>query len=335
MSAAVAVLAGDVGGTKTDMAIFSSDAGVRAPLARATFQNHHYTSLEAIALEFLDQTKLPVVAASFDVAGPVVGGEAKITNLPWVVTEASLKDALQLASVHLLNDLEATAIAVPMLDAAERRTLNVGRLTPNGPIAVIAPGTGLGEAFLTWDGGRYHAHASEGGHADFGPTTPLQVDLLAYLQQKFEHVSYELVCSGIGIQHLYQYLKDAGHATELPAVADRIAAADDPTPIIMEAGLASNGRCELSAATLELFAAILGAESSNLALKVLSTGGVFVGGGIPPRMLSLLGQGSFMRAFLRKGRLSHVLVDMPVHVILGPAALMGTAQFCLSYNYHG
>ena len=331
----MAVLAGDVGGTKTDMAIFSSDAGVRAPLARATFQNHRYASLEAIALEFLGQTKVPVVAATFDVAGPVVDGEAKITNLPWVVTEASLKDALQLTSVHLLNDLEATALAVPMLGAAELRVLNGGRLTPNGPIAVIAAGTGLGEAFLTWDGRRYHAHASEGGHADFGPTTPLQIDLLAYLQRKFEHVSYELVCSGIGIQHLYQYLKDAGHTVELPAVAARIAAADDPTPIIMEAGLASNGRSESSAATLELFTAILGAESGNLALKVLSTGGVFVGGGIPPRMLPLLEQGSFMRAFLRKGRLSHVLVDMPVHIILGPAALMGAAQFGLSSSDHG
>src|SRR5262249_17308877 len=154
-------------------------------------QNDQYTSLEAIALEFLERAKLPVVAACFDVAGPVVDGEATITNLPWVVTEASLRDALHLESVHLLNDLEATALAVPILGPGELHALSAGRPTPNGPIAVIAPGTGLGEAFLTWHGGQYRTHASEGGHADFGPTTRQQIDLLAYLLERFEHVSYE------------------------------------------------------------------------------------------------------------------------------------------------
>jgi glucokinase len=333
VTAEVFVLAGDVGGTKTDIAIFASEAGVRAPLARATFQNQQYTGLEAIALEFLERTKVPVAAACFDVAGPVVDGVATITNLPWVVSEASLKKALHLESVHLLNDLEATALAVPILGKADLHTLSAGRPTPNGPIAIIAPGTGLGEAFLTWDGEQYRAHATEGGHTDFGPTTPQQIELLAYLLERFEHVSYELVCSGIGIPNLYQFLKATGQATELAEVAARLATADDETPVIMEAGLATQARSELSAATLELFASILGAESGNLALKVFSTGGVFIGGGIPPRMLPVLELGGFMRAFLQKGRLSRVLVDMPVHVILSQAALIGAAQAGLAYSH--
>jgi glucokinase len=323
------VLAADVGGTKTDIAIFSADAGVRAPIARATFQNHRYAGLEAIAREFLDRTKLAVVAACFDVAGPVVDGQATITNLPWVVNEEALKDALRLGAVHLLNDLEATALAVPSLQPAELHTLSPGRPAPHGAIAVIAPGTGLGEAFLTWDGARYEAHASEGGHTDFGPTTPQQIGLLEYLLDRFDHVSYELVCAGIGIPNLYHYLKDVGHATELPDVAARLAAADDQTPIIVDAALAAGARSELSAATLELFASILGAEAGNLALKVLATGGVYVGGGIPPRILPLLDRGGFLEAFLQKGRLGRVLADIPVHVILSPAALMGAAQFGL------
>jgi glucokinase len=323
------VLAADVGGTKTDIAIFSANAGVRAPLARETFQNHQYPGLEAIAREFLDRTRLSVIAACFDVAGPVANGEATITNLPWVVNEDSLKQALSLGAVHVLNDLEATALAVPSLQAAELHTLSPGSPAPHGTIAVIAPGTGLGEAFLTWDGTRYRAHASEGGHTDFGPATPQQIRLLSYLLERLEHVSYEHVCSGIGIPNLYQYLRDAGNMTELPDVALRLAAAEDDTPIIVEAALATGVRSELSAATLDLFVSILGAEAGNLALKVLATGGVYVGGGIPPRILPLFDRGGFLQAFLRKGRLGRVLAEIPAHVILGPAALMGAAQFGL------
>ena len=322
-------MAADVGGTKTDIGAFSEEHGVRAPIAHATFQNEHYTSIEDIALEFLDRTKLSIAAACFDVAGPVMDGRAMITNLPWVVMESSLKQALRVDAVRLLNDLEATAIAVPILESAELRTLSAGHPTPNGPIAVVAPGTGLGEAYLTWNGERYYAHASEGGHTDFGPTTMQQIELLAYLQRKFEHVSYELVCSGIGMQNLYQFLADSGTAAEQPDVAARLAVAGDRTPIIIESGLASDARSQLCTATLELFVSILGAESGNLALKLLPTGGVYLGGGIPLRLLPLLERGDFMTAFLRKGRLSRVLVSMPVHVILSPAALMGAARFAL------
>jgi glucokinase len=323
------ILAADVGGTKTDIAIFSAAAGVRAPIAHAIFQNHQYAGLEAIAAEFLDRTKLVVVAACVDVAGPIANGEATITNLPWVVNEESLKDALHVGAVRLLNDLEATALAVPNLHRGELHTLGPGEPAPHGAIAVIAPGTGLGEAFLTWDGTRYLAHASEGGHADFGPLTPQQIGLLGYLMERFPHVSYELVCAGIGIPNLYHYLEDSGQARELHDVAARVAAADDPTPIIIEAALATDPRSELSAATLELFASILGAEAGNLALKVLATGGVYLGGGIPPRILPVLDGGGFLQAFVQKGRLGRVLARIPVHVILTPAALMGAGQFGL------
>ena len=320
------VLAGDVGGTKTDIAVFSSDAGIRAPLARETFRNHEYPGLSAIACKFLDRTNLPVMAACFDVAGPVVSGQAVVTNLPWIVSEGSLRDALRIERIRLLNDLEATAIAVPNLQPIELHTLSPGRPVSGGVVAVIAPGTGLGEAFLTWDGANYHAHASEGGHTDFGPTSDDQIALLTQLRQRYEHVSYELVCSGLGIPILYQYLEETSGLAEVPDVATRLATAGDLTPIIIEAALATEAPSALCAATVELFASILGAKAGNLALEVLATGGVFVGGGIPPRILPLLDRGGFLQAFQHKGRLSRVLADTPVHVILSPAALMGAAQ---------
>jgi glucokinase len=247
-----------------------------------------------------------------------------------VVEEDSLRNALDLDRVHLLNDLEATAIAVPSLQPSELYTLSAGVRAVGKSLAVIAPGTGLGEAFLTWDGERYRAHASEGGHCDFGPLGQDQVDLLVFLRQRFDHVSYEQVCSGIGIANLYQYLLHEGRDSELPEVAERLEHAEDPTRVIVEAGLGSGSeRSPLCAATLHLFSSILGAEAGNLALKVMATSGVYVGGGIPPRMLSVLSHGEFMRAFGDKGRLGRVLVDVPVHVILSPAALMGAAEYAL------
>jgi glucokinase len=323
------VLAGDIGGTKTDIAVYTRASGVRAPMARESFPNRDFDGLEAIAREFVGRLGATVVAACFDVAGPVANGIARVTNLPWVVAEESLRSALGIARVQLLNDLEATAIAVPGLQPSELHTLSQGLPVSGGPIAVIAPGTGLGEAFLTSDGTRYRAHASEGGHTDFGPRSRDQIDLLVFLADRFDHVSYELVCSGIGIPNLYSFLLQTGLATELTEVAARIEQAEDRTRVIMEAGLEKDGRSTLCAATLDLFARILGAEAGNLALKVMATGGVFVGGGIPPRMLSVLGDGGFMHAFGDKGRLSRVLMDVPVHVILSPAALMGAAESAL------
>lgn len=323
------LLAGDIGGTKTNLAIFSTEAGLRAPLAEATFPSGDYPSLEAVVREFLDQTRHKVGRASFGVAGPVIGGEATITNLPWRMSETELAKTLDLDSVHLLNDLVAIANAVPMLQPDDLYTLKAGQSVQGGAIAVVAPGTGLGEAYLTWDGHRYHAFASEGGHTDFAPTNPLQIELLRYLQAKQDHVSYESVCSGKGIPNLYNFLKDSDHAEEPAWLAERLAEVKDPTPTIVEAALDQSS--ELCVATLELFVAILGAEVGNMALKVLAAGGVYLGGGIPPRLLPMLSQGQLIAAFQNKGRFTELLRHVPVHAILNPkVALLGAARYAFS-----
>ena len=326
------LLAGDIGATKTNLAIMSSEAGPRTPLAEATFPSANYPSLEAVAREFLSQVEWQVERACFGVAGPVVSGRVSITNLPWLIDEGNLQDALRLSTVYLLNDLESIANGVPALEPADLYTLNVGQPAPGGAIAVIAPGTGLGEGFLTWDGARYRPHPSEGGHTDFAPTNPLQVELLRYLQGRFEHVSYERVCSGLGLPNIYAYLKDSGYATEPNWLAGRLAATDDPTPVIVSAALDRERSCDLCISTLDVFVSILGAEAANLALKVLATGGVYLGGGIPPRILPFLQKGLFLESFRRKGRLSDLPVHMPVHVILNPkVALLGAARYGLEW----
>jgi glucokinase len=262
------------------------------------------------------------------VAGPVVGGQATITNLPWAIDETQLKKKLNLKSVLLLNDLRAIAQGVPLLKPEELYALNKGKPILGGTKAIIAPGTGLGEAFLTWDGEQYRAYASEGGHVDFAPTTPLENNLLRYLRDKWEHVSYERICSGMGLPNIYAYLRDSGYAEEPGWLAQQLASADDPTAFITNAAL--ENKAKLCTDTLNLFCSVLGAEAGNMALKVLATGGVYLGGGIPPRILPLLKQGGFMQAFLNKGRLSGLLAKVPVQVILNPKiALIGAAFYGL------
>ena len=204
------LIAGDIGGTKTDLAIFSSEAGPLSPLAQERVHSADYPSLQAIVKEFLTKTKKPVDRACFAVAGPVISGRVKTTNLPWTIEDTSLAQELNLniKSVQLINDLEAIARAVPILRPSDVQTINTGEPVQRGAIAVIAPGTGLGESFLTWEGIRYVAHSSEGGHCDFAPTDERQIRLLEYMLKLFDHVSFEHVCSGIGIPHLYRYLRD-------------------------------------------------------------------------------------------------------------------------------
>ncbi|MGB9880643.1 MAG: glucokinase, partial [Anaerolineae bacterium] len=298
--------------------------------SEATFPSARYPHLEAIVREFLSQVDVPVEHACFGVAGPVVGGRSEITNLSWIIDGRELQKALNLSSVRLLNDLEAIAWAIPLLEPKDLHTLNAGQPIAGGAIAVIAPGTGLGEAFLTWDGTRYRPHATEGGHADFAPTDERQIGLLRYLIERFGHVSCERVCSGLGLPNIYAYLKDSGYAPEPPWLAEKLAAAEDPTPVIVNAALSGEERADLCVATLDMFVSILGAEAGNLALKTLATAGVYLGGGIPPRILSALEDGRFMRAFCAKGRHSELMARIPVHVILNPkVALMGAARYGL------
>ena len=324
------LLAGDIGATKTSLGVYSATKGPREPIVEGAFPSDRYSSLEVLANEFLSQANVAVERAVFGVAGPVIRGQATLTNVSWIVDEVQLKKKLDITSVLLLNDLKALALGVLLLEPEDLYTLNKGEPTPGGTKAVIAPGTGLGEAFLTWDGSQYRAYDSEGGHTDFGPTNPLEDDLLMYLRNRWGHVSYERICSGMGLPNIYDYLKESGHADEPAWLAEELAAAGDPTPIIVNAALDVATACELCKATLELFVSVLGAEAGNIALKVLATGGVYLGGGIPPRILPALRQEGFMQAFLNKGRHSDFLAKVPVYVILNPnLALIGAAFYGL------
>ncbi|MBI5303912.1 MAG: glucokinase [Chloroflexi bacterium] len=322
------LLAGDIGGTKTALAIYARERGPHQPLAQATFASKDYASMEAIVHRFLADLDLKPTRVCIDVAGPVVDQRAQVTNLSWVVDARKLSEMLGNTPVCLLNDLEAIAHAIPFLESADWETLNEGAPVAQGALAVIAPGTGLGEAFLTWDDDGYRACASEGGHADFAPTTALERDLLEYMQARMEHVSYERVASGMGLPNVYAFFKDARHMDEPAWLRDALAAASDPTPIIVQAALES--QVAICAATLNLFVAILGSEAGNLALRILATGGVYLGGGMPPRILPYLKERTFLERFTRKGRFAELLRRVPVRVILNPhAALIGAACYGL------
>src|SRR5262249_55817630 len=216
------LIAGDIGGTKTDLAIYSPESGPHTPLAQTQVHSADYPSLEAMVAEFLAREKMSVDVASFDVAGPVINGRVKTTNLPWVLDEQTLANELDLRAAHLMNDLEAVARAGPALRTVDVITINKGEPVAKGPIGIIAAGTGLGESFLTWNGSEYVAHSSEGGHSDFAPTDDRQIHLLKYLLPRFGHVGVERVCSGIGVPNIYEFLRDEEKIAERPEVAQAI-----------------------------------------------------------------------------------------------------------------
>ena len=319
------LIAGDIGGTKTDLAIFSSETGPLAPVAQQRVHSADYPSLQAIVKQFLAKIKKPVDRACFAVAGPVIAGRVKTTNLPWDIEDISLAQELNLniKSVQLINDLEAIARAVPILRPSDVQTINVGEPVPRGAIAVVAPGTGLGESFLTWQGNRYVAHSSEGGHCDFAPTDKRQMRLLQYMFKLFDHVSFEHVCSGIGIPHLYRFLRDVENIPEKPEIARLVDAAPDPTVVIMNHSSEDANR--LCASTIELFASILAAEAGNLAIKCLATGGVYIAGGVAVHALRAIKEPTFTQRFRRKGRFAELMARIPIHIVTSPAGLAGAA----------
>lgn len=318
-------LVADVGGTKTNIAIFSSLEAPQKWSLESKYSSQEYDSLEDLLKKFKQDHPVEIEAACICVAGPVLDGKATITNLPWIIEESSLQDVLQIKTVRLINDLVATALSVTHLAPEDLEKLNQGKANPNGTIAVLAPGTGLGQAYLTWDGARYRAYPSEGGHVDFAPTTHLEWGLLQSLQEKFGHVSVERVCSGLGITNVYRYLRQTGYAEEPKDLAEKIAQTQDPTPIIVERAM-SEYPCELCRMTLNTFVEILGEQAGNLALTLLSTGGLYLGGGIPPRILSLLKGEKFYYAYRNKGRFEDILDQIPLHVILNSkAALIGAS----------
>lgn len=328
------LLAGDIGGTKTVLALYDPDVGTYDAIAQTTFPSADFASLEAIVAAFLKDRDVSICGASFGIAGPVANGRVQATNLPWVVEEHAFGVWLG-APVRLLNDLAAVAHAVPNLRPQDLETLNKGRPVAQAPLGVIAPGTGLGEAFLLWTGEYYRPFASEGGHADFAPNTELESDLLTCLRARQGHVSYENVCSGRGLPDLYDFLRDSGRHAEPDWLAAELANAPDATRVIVRAGV--EGQADIAVATLELFRDILAAEAGNLALRALTSGGVYLGGGLPPRLLRFLQRDAFLRAFSDKGRFSDFLKQTPVYVIRNPeAALLGAACHGLELEgYHG
>lgn len=328
------LIAGDIGGTTTRLALVSQEAGPREFVAEQEFHSGEFQGLEPIVEAFLTKTGGSVSAACFGVPGPVIGGRAHLTNLPWVLEEAALCRSMNLRQVSLLNDLQAVAHAVPDLRPEEMVTINTGTAVEHAALAVLAPGTGLGEAFLIWNGGNYVACPSEGGHADFAPANQVQAGLWAFLAERFGHVGYERVCAGSGLPNVYDYVRSLDPAKEDADFAARLRNADDRTPLIVDAALADAANNPLAAATLRILIDVWGAEAGNLALKVVATGGVYLGGGMAPRMLPQLQDGAFLRAFTAKGRFADLLGQVPVHVITINAALLGAAIFGLQRLRH-
>ncbi|MFW5874879.1 MAG: glucokinase [bacterium] len=324
------VLAGDIGGTKTRLAAFALKNGLRKPVAEDVFESMKYRDFETIVREFVSRNAIMPGFASFGVAGPVMAGKAEITNLPWVIDEASLGLSFDFTAVRLLNDVAALAYSVPVLGRSDLQVLNRGHPDSCGTVAVVAPGTGLGEAYLAPDDAGFRVHASEGGHADFAPANDLEIGLLSRLMSRFGHVSCERVCSGMGIANIYAYLRDSGYGGNHKQHAGGIDGADNPVPGIVQAALDAEKPCPLCRKTVETFVSVLGAEAGNLCLKVMAMGGVYLGGGIPPRIVEILKNGIFMDAFTGKGRMSGLMARVPVYVIMNSrAGLLGAAHYAM------
>jgi glucokinase len=322
------ILAGDIGGTKTNLALFDAQsAGPDEERARASFASAKYDSLEAILGEFLgDQRPQKIDVACLAIAGPVVRDEVRATNLAWTVERASLARALDTSRVYLINDLEATAYGVETLPPNSLLTLNEGGGASLGHRALIAAGTGLGMAGIFWDGARFHPMPSEGGHAEFAPRGETQIALLKYLRGKFgEHVSTERVLSGRGLVNIYEFLRDECGEEEPAWLAREMEEDGDAPAAISSAALAR--KSQLAVRALDIFVEIYGAAAGNLALLLKPVGGLYVGGGIAPKILDKLREGTFMRAFADMGRMSALANSFPVRVILDDkTALYGAAR---------
>lgn len=323
------ILAGDIGGTKTVLALYARGQGVGdGPVHEKRYASSKYSSLEAIILEFLRETHAKPDAACFGVAGPVRDQQSQITNLPWTVCAATVRASFGIEKVRLLNDLESIAIAVPHLGAEDLHTLNEGKGVEHETIAVVAPGTGLGAAFLVWTGNGYMACASEGGHASFSPGDLHEIELLKFLKARYGHVSFERICSGSHLPNIYEFLQAQGSFLEPTWLKEALAEATDKTPVIVQAALEE--KADICEATLTMFVRLLGLFTGNLAVTLLPRSGIYLGGGMPPRILSRLQQPDFMSAMSDKGRFSALCARMPVHVILdAKAALHGAAWFAL------
>jgi len=317
------ILAGDVGGSKTNLAIYAVGEHARLTLVRdAGFHSIAFADLEAIVARFLEGHDTAIRAAAFGVAGPVIGSMARITNLPWQVSAEALAQTIGCGRVRLMNDLETTAYGALFVDPDELLTLNAGVATP-GHRAVIAAGTGLGQALLCWDGGRFNPAPTEGGHVDFGPTDEREIGLLRFLRREHGRVSWERVVSGPGLHNIFRYLDEELHRPVAPALRERLHR-EDPSAVIGAAGL--DGSCPVCSEAIDIFVRLYGAQAGNLALTAMALGGIYVGGGIVTKLLPRMTDGRFLEGFLDKEPHRALMQRMPVWILLNDkTSLLGAA----------
>ena len=321
------ILAGDIGGTNARLALFDVQNGQFNLVSATIFPSRRYSSLDKIVTEFVRTAGVRPAQACFGVAGPVTNGRVEASNLPWTIESRRLADELNLEKTTLINDLEATGWGIGAVSPEDLVALNqvVGKSVGNQ--AIIAAGTGLGEGGLYWDGQRHHVFASEGGHCDFAPLNDLQVELFRYLHARYGHVSYERVLSGPGLVNVFEFLRDTGKGKVPDWLAEQMLNMD-PAAAVSEAAM--EGKCAMCAQALDIFVSVFGAEAGNLALKIKATGGVFLAGGIAPKILTRLSSPIFLHAFVGKGRMQHLMEIMPLKVITNDKlALLGAARYAL------
>jgi glucokinase len=317
------ILAGDIGGTHTRIALFDPKASRLSPMRQLDYPSQNYPGLAEIALDFLSQQPAKIERCCFGVAGPVVDGKSHPTNIPWSIDSSEFAGRVG-APCKLINDLEANAHGIAALGPEDFAVLQAGKPRPGANAAVISAGTGLGEAGLFWDGQTYKPFASEGGHATFSPRNVLEIHLLNYLLTRFEHVSWERVLSGPGLLNIYEFFRDTGRAEEPAWLTERLQHGDR-SATIAHAGIHSES--QLCTLALKLFVSLYGSEAGNLALKLMALGGIYLGGGIAPRLLGQLKEGTFLLSFREKGRMQETLESIPVLVILNDhASLIGAAR---------
>ena len=321
------ILAGDIGGTKTRLGLFQVEKNGFHLLSEKTFPSKKYTNLSDILRDFLAGQK-NIVSACFGVAGPITGEIVKTTNLPWVINVKSLKKEISLNNLKIINDLVANAYGISVLKKNDFVTLNTGMIQ-KGNKALISAGTGLGQSILYWEGKQHVPSPSEGGHVEFGPKNAFEIEMLQYFMKRFGHVSYEFLLSGAGLHHIYQFLKDTKRFGNEPEWLTKKIKREDPAMVISE--VASLKKSRLCSKALDVFISIYGAAAGNLALQAMTVGGIYLGGGIAPKIIGKLKDGTFMDAFRNKGRLSDIVSRIPVKVIMNDrAALLGAAYYASS-----
>jgi len=324
------VLAGDVGGTKTRLGIFKYGPKRPEPIVVQNYSSSGASSLEELIARFLEEHAYTATSACLGIAGPVVDGSVKTTNLPWSISEEAIKGRFGFPHVRLVNDLTATAYALTLFEDHDFFTLNVGKEDSRGNIGIVAPGTGLGVALIVARPGGFDAVASEGGHADFAPANDQQIGLWRYLRQEMDHVSVERVVSGPGLHSIYLWLRQESHEAAPPWLTEKLQR-EDPPRVISDAAL--KNRDVVCREALEVFVSAFGAYAGNLALTAMTSAGIYLGGGISPKILPKLKEGTFMETFVAKGRFRELMSRIPVRVILNDEAALLGAAWCALQAY--